>query len=216
MDELAQLRTGLTSASALSAMTAVRPGVGAREAAVLALLGPGPEIVLLRRASTLRAHAGQVAFPGGGRDPDDADLVATALREAEEEIGLDPGEAEVIGQIPPVHVAVSGFDVTTVVARWVGGEIGVRDTAEVASVHRVPIVDLVEPGHRFTVRHPLGYRGPGFAADGLFIWGMTAHLLDGLLELAGWSLPWDTDRHREIPADYLSDIRFPRTDPAAH
>ena len=72
----------------------------------------GPEILFVERPTTMRTHAGQIAFPGGAADPGDADLADTALREAAEETGVDRTGIEVIGQLPPAHVDVSGFDVT--------------------------------------------------------------------------------------------------------
>ena len=96
-------------------MVAVRPGVGARAAAVLILIGEGgqgPEILFVERPATMRTHAAQIAFPGGAADPDDADLADTALREAYEETGVDRDGIEVLGLLPPAHVEVSGFDVS--------------------------------------------------------------------------------------------------------
>jgi hypothetical protein len=66
-------------------------------------------------------------------------------------------------------------------------------------VHRVPLSELVRPANRFTVQHPSGYHGPGFAACGLFVWGFTAGLLDRLLRLAGWEQPWDRAQVRPLP-----------------
>ena len=102
-------------------MVAIRPGVGARPAAVLILIGEGPEgpeILFVERAAAMRTHAGQIAFPGGAADPGDVDLADTALREAAEETGVDRGGIEVLGVLPPAHVDVSGFDVTAVIAWW--------------------------------------------------------------------------------------------------
>ncbi len=198
----------------------VRPAVGAREAAVLVLLGPTPgredvDVTLLERASTLRHHAGQIAFPGGARDPDDVSLEAAALREAQEEIGLNPGAVELIGRLPAVHVAVSSFDVTAVVGSWPGeGALCPCDPAEVAAVHRVPLSVLTAPENRVTATHPLGYTGPAFVVDDLFVWGLTAHLLDAVLELAGWQQPWDVDVHRAVPERFLVGSARRRARPA--
>ncbi len=193
---------------------ALRPARGARQSAVLALFGerldgtPGPEVLLVERAHTLRSHPGQIAFPGGGVDPEDADLADTALREAYEECGIGRADVEVLGCLPPAHVAVSGFDVTTVVGWWrTPRAVGPGDPAEVATVLRVPVADLVDPHNRATAAHPLGYRGPAFAVADHLVWGLTAHLLEAILDLAGWSRPWDTTREVEIPDRYLSDRR---------
>ena len=164
----------------------------------------------------MRTHAGQIAFPGGAADPDDADLAATALREANEETGVDPAGIEILGQLPPAHVEVSGFDVTAVVGWWARpSPVGAVDAREVASVLVVPVARLVDPGNRARVHHPSGYTGPAFSIDGHLIWGLTAHLLDGVLDLAGWQQPWDLDRLVDIPARYLTG-RPDRGGPDAH
>ena len=204
-----RLATALESPERVQQVVSLRPGKGARPAAVLVLLGAGargPEVLFAERAATLRTHPGQIAFPGGAADPGDTDLVDTALREAEEEVGVRRDGVEVLGLLPPAHVAVSGFDVTAVVAWWrAPGLVRAVDAREVASVPVVPVAELTDPANRATVRHPLGYTGPAFEVAGHLIWGLTAHLLDGVLELAGWQRPWDTARELPIPARYLTD-----------
>lgn len=196
-----------------------RPAQGARAAAVLILIGTardGPEILFVERATTLRTHAGQIALPGGAADPADADLAATALREAYEETGVDVRGIEVLGSLPPAHVSVSGFDVTAVVGWWhTRSDVGVADPREVASVEMVSVADLTAPANRATVRHPSGYAGPGFEVAGHLVWGLTAHLVDGVLELAGWQRPWDQARMIAIPPRYLTD-RASTGGPDAH
>lgn len=198
---------------------ALRPGVGGRAAAVLVLVGKGergPEILFVERAATLRTHAGQIAFPGGASDPGDADLIATAVREAMEETGVDGTGIEPIGALPAAHVAVSGFDVTAVVGWWRRpSPVRAADPREVASVLVVPVADLTDPANRGRVRHPSGYTGPGFEVAGHLVWGLTAHLLDGVLDLAGWQRPWNRNRRLDIPARYLTD-RADRRGPDAH
>ncbi|HZA03666.1 MAG TPA: CoA pyrophosphatase [Propionibacteriaceae bacterium] len=222
LDELARpdwlrpLTDALADPSRLTPVVAVRPGVGARKAAVLILIGAGPEILFVERPTTMRTHAGQIAFPGGAADPGDADLAATALREANEETGVDPTGIDILGQLPPAHVDVSGFDVTAVVGWWARpSPVGAVDAREVASVLVVPVARLVDPANRAQVHHPSGYTGPAFQIDGHLIWGLTAHLLDGVLDLAGWQQPWDLDRLIEIPARYLTG-RPDRGGPDAH
>lgn len=191
-----------------------------RDAAVLMLFGRGTpprtdaglaqgaglgdaadvDVLLLQRASTLRQHAGEVAFPGGGRETGDADLVTTALREAQEETGVDPAGVDVLAQLDPLYVPVSGFDVTPIVAWWrEPGDVTVVDEGESSLVYRVPIADLVAPENRGSYRHPLGFVGPAFDVGVFQIWGFTAGVLDFALDALGWSVPWDVDRGIDIP-----------------
>jgi 8-oxo-dGTP pyrophosphatase MutT (NUDIX family) len=206
---LGPLAAALQQPDRLAGVVRLRPGRGGRPAAVLVLVGQGPagpEVVLVERAATLRNHPSQIAFPGGAADPGDADLVATALREAEEEIGVPASAVQVLGLLPAAHVAVSGFDVTAVVGWWrdPGGAEAV-DAQEVAAVHVVPVDVLTDPALRASVRHPSGYTGPAFQVGEHLVWGLTAHLLDGVLELAGWQRAWDATRTVPIPARYLVD-----------
>jgi 8-oxo-dGTP pyrophosphatase MutT (NUDIX family) len=214
------LLDALDDADRLSASVALRPGIGARAAAVLMLIGEGkrgPEILFVERAAGLRTHAGQIAFPGGAADPGDLDLAATALREAHEETGLDPSGIDVLGWLPPAHVEVSGFDVTAVVGWWRRpSPVGPADPREIASVVIVPVADLLDRANRFRVRHVSGYIGPAFDVGGHLIWGLTAHLLDGLLGLAGWQRGWDDTRFIPIPERYLTDRRDTSGGPDAH
>jgi 8-oxo-dGTP pyrophosphatase MutT (NUDIX family) len=204
-DWLRPLTDALADPARLAPVTTTRPGQGGRAAAVLVLIGDGPEVLFVERPSTMRTHAGQIAFPGGASDAGDADLADTALREAVEETGVDRSGIEILGQLPPAHVAVSGFDVTAVVGWWARrSRVSAVDVREVASVLVVPVRVLVDPANRARVRHPWGYTGPAFVVGNHLIWGLTADLLDGVLELAGWQQPWDPDRLVEIPARYLT------------
>lgn len=204
---LAPLTQALADPERCEEVVARRPGRSVRQSAVLILLGEGPrgpEVLLVERAATLRSHPGQIAFPGGAVDAADFDLADTALREAAEECGVDRVEVVVLGALPPAHVAVSGFDVTAVLGWWRRPvPLRPQDLAEVASVLRVPVVDLVDPAHRSQVAHPSGYTGPAFQVAGHLVWGLTAHLLDGVLDLGGWTRPWDRDRMVTIPPRYL-------------
>jgi 8-oxo-dGTP pyrophosphatase MutT (NUDIX family) len=181
------------------------PPVGGRRSAVLILLGEqpgsGPDVLIVRRALTLRNHAGQPAFPGGAVEPTDVDSVATALREANEEVGLDPASTTIVATLPRLWIPVSGFIVTPVLAWWHAPHpVGPADPAEVADVRRLPVRDLADPANRVIVRHPSGFVGPAFDVQGLLVWGFTAGVLTTLLDLGGWTVPWDETRVRELPA----------------
>jgi 8-oxo-dGTP pyrophosphatase MutT (NUDIX family) len=182
-----------------------------RASAVLILLGEdslGPDVLVLQRAETLRNHAGQPAFPGGAADPDDADLTATALREATEEVGLDPGSVEIVTQLPALWIPVSNYLVTPVLAWWRAPHpVHPADPAEVARVERLPIRDLVNPANRLRVRHPSGWIGPAFRVRGMLVWGFTAGVLSTLLEMGGWARPWPTDRVEEMPGSGAAPVR---------
>lgn len=180
-----------------------------RRAAVLVVFDAQdgePQLLFIERANSLRNHPGQVAFPGGRYEPGDDDLVTTALREASEETGIEPSGVTVFGALPPVGVPVSGFDVCAVLGWWRHPhQLVAGDPNEVATVEQVSIAALSEPENRVRVRHPSGNRGPGFLVSGLLIWGMTAHLVDTVLDLGGWHRPWDRTRIISAPEDYRLD-----------
>ena len=163
----------------------------ARQSAVLLLLDAEPQLLLIERAANLRHHAGQPAFPGGAVDPGDGGPVGAALREAAEEVGVDPAGVQVIGTLPALYIRVSGFAVTPVLAWWrTPAPIRVVDTGEVARAVQVPVADLADPANRVRVQHPSGRTGPGFRVAGMLVWGFTAALIDQLLVLGGWARPW--------------------------
>lgn len=189
----------------------------ARDAAVLMLFGSGTrpvteagrrrrdtmpadgsdaDVLLLQRASGLRHHAGQVAFPGGGIDAGDDGPVAAALREAEEETGVEPAGVDVLGTLTPLFIPPSKYLVTPVLGWWREEKaVHVVDAGESASVVRVAAADLVAAANRGVYRRA-EYSSPAFDVDGLVIWGFTALLLDFAFSKLGWDAGWD--RHREI------------------
>lgn len=227
--QLAALVQGAPSGSGVSPITRgidvpTDPQSNARAAAVLILFGVldglasnsdaqasavsrDLDVLLLSRATTLRSHAGQVAFPGGRVDPGDASVVAAALREAEEETGLDPAGVEVLGTLDKVPLEYSRHLVTPVLAWWQHpSPVRVVDDAESADVFRAPVADLLDPANRgVTVmrRDGLEWRGPGFlvphATGEHLVWGFTAMLLDGLFDRLGWTEPWDVDKELPLP-----------------
>ncbi len=184
------------------------PPEGGRNSAVLVLFGEGPDgpdLLLIERAATMRSHAGQPAFPGGAQDPEDDGPVAAALREAKEEVGLDPAGVEILGLLPALWLPPSGYVVHPVVGWWpVPHQVDVVDAAEVAAVARVPLSELIDPANRYRVWHPSGFMGPAFEVRGMVVWGFTAGLVAGLLTLGGWDLPWDTGRIEQLDPGTLA------------
>ena len=192
-----------------------------RKSAVLILLaddndaggkGNDPDVLLTERAWTLRSHAGQMSFPGGRVDEGDGTgvdgLVRTALREAEEETGLDPKGVDVFAVWPALWVPVSNFGVSPVLGYWrEPSPVAVVDPAEVASVHRVSIEALADPANRISCLHPSGFTGPAFTVGDLYIWGFTAGLLDKMLTLGGWARDWDPANVVPLP-DRLVELAW--------
>ncbi len=158
----------------------------ARRSAVLILFGEGPkgpDVLLIEKSAHLRSHAGQPAFPGGGVDPGDDFPVGTALREAEEEAGIDPAGVRVLATLQELFLPPSNRLVVPVVAWWDDPrDVTVGDPHEVARVARVPLADLTDPANRYRLRHPSGYVGPAFCVADMEVWGFTAGLLDAILE----------------------------------
>jgi len=185
------------------------PDEGGRESAVLILFGPSPEggedVVLTERSHSMRSHAGQVSFPGGAIDPVDTGPVSAALREAQEEVGLDPAGVQVVAELPALYLPPSNFVVTPVLAWWAQpSPISVVDHLEVARVLRAPLSELTDPARRFTVSHPSGFVGPAFDVDGLLVWGFTAGLLSKVIELAGLERSWDKADRRLLPPHLIA------------
>ncbi len=188
-------------------------GAGARKGAVLMLFGEGPQgpdLLLTERAHDMRSHPGQVSFPGGSIDDTDASPEAAALREAEEETGLDPAGVEIFGTLPELWLPPSNFAVTTALGWWrEPTAVDVVDPREVHAVLRVPLEELLDPTHRVTVVHPVGYRGPGFLIGerkDLILWGFTAGLINKLFDHVGLTRDWDASVEQLLP-DYMLGLR---------
>ncbi len=173
------------------------PPDGGRDSAVLMLLGETdgePDLLLTERASGMRAHSGQPAFPGGTQDPEDADAAACALREAQEEVGVNPSGVRIVAQLPQLWVPPTGFAVTPILGWWHTPNAVAPAEAEVAAAHRVPIDALADPANRVRVAHPSGFVGPGFEVADMIVWGFTGGLVASLLRLGGWERPWEPAR----------------------
>jgi 8-oxo-dGTP pyrophosphatase MutT (NUDIX family) len=189
------------------------PEEGGRESAVLMLFAPsdagGEDVVLTERAHHLRSHPGQVSFPGGALEPGEQ-AVEAALREAHEEVGIAPESVEVVAELPSLFLSPSQHIVTPVLAWWpVPAAFDRVDAGEVHRAERVRVDHLLDASIRFTTVHPMGYEGPAFEVDGLYVWGFTAMLFSRVMQLAGLERPWDPTVRRPLPE------RFHPRDPAA-
>ncbi len=213
-DWLVPIRDGANTITAEDISRFVPPeGSEARRGAVLMLFGEGPrgpDLLLTERAHDMRSHPGQVSFPGGSIDDTDASPTAAALREAEEETGLDAAGVEVFATLPELWLPPSNFAVTTVLGWWKDPtSVDVVDPREVNAVLRVPIEELLDPQHRVTVVHPIGYSSPGFLigdTKDLILWGFTAGLINKLFDHVGLTRPWDASVEQELP-DYMLGLR---------
>ncbi|MGJ9373368.1 NUDIX hydrolase [Nesterenkonia sp. CF4.4] len=186
----------------------------ARQAAVLMLFcAPTPDddeahLLLTERSPGLKKHPGQISFPGGAQEKSDRDPSAAAVREAQEEVGLDPGRVRVLGTLPPAPVPISGFMVTPVIA--MAGHTGLLrpQSGEVERVLPVRLDALIRPeNRRMTVLRRAGtvFKAPAFLVDGTLIWGFTGILVDRVINRLGWEEPWDAGRNVD-PGDYLPGL----------
>ncbi len=165
------------------------PRADARQGGVLALFYPQGDrlhLPLILRPTYVGVHSGQVGFPGGGFDPLDSDLTATALREAYEEVGVHPSEVTVLGHLTPLYVFASNYLVLPSVA-WIDYRPDFRpDPYEVAQLIEAPLLDLLDETNRrseqWTLRGSIS-EVPFFAIQGQTIWGATAMMLSELLAL---------------------------------
>ncbi|HVC04551.1 MAG TPA: CoA pyrophosphatase [Candidatus Acidoferrales bacterium] len=181
---------GLRAIARPAADVPAPPAGGGRPASVLLLCDPstpGVPLLFVLRSPDLRAHPGQIAFPGGSAEPGDAGVVETALREAHEELGVDPDNVEVLGLLSPFATVVSD--------RWLTPVLGLErspshlrgDEFEIAEWFRIDIADLLVAPHtvREMERDGIRRRVHFYEASQRVIWGVTGGILHELLELLG-------------------------------
>jgi 8-oxo-dGTP pyrophosphatase MutT (NUDIX family) len=178
-----------------------------REAAVVVPVmdSPGPQLLFTKRADHLADHPGQMSFPGGGREPSDGDLCETAVREANEEVGLAPEEVECVGRLDDIRT-VTRYSVRPFVAR-VPDRRYVPCDEEVAEVAPLALSGLTDLENYESERRDHPYYGDirlhFFHVGGYTVWGATARILVQFLELAtDWSAPPEPDRVVDADADY--------------
>jgi 8-oxo-dGTP pyrophosphatase MutT (NUDIX family) len=139
--------------------------------------------VFTRRRADLKRHAGEISFPGGRKDPGDADATATALREAHEEVGLHPDRVEVIGALPPVPTFVTDYAIYPVVGLIAAGTQWTLQPEEVDAVLELSLKDVRDGyGRRRLVRRGIPFRTDTYCVGEDLIWGATARIVADLLE----------------------------------
>ncbi len=157
---------------------------GHKDAAVLVPLYREPlTAVFTERRADLRRHPGEISFPGGRQDHPEEDLRETALREANEEIGLDPGGVDLVGALPPVGTFVTGYRIFPFVGLIEPGQTWRPQATEVEQVLEFTLAELVR-GHEMQrlVRKGVPIKTPTYTVDGHLVWGATARIVQSLLE----------------------------------
>ena len=153
-------------------------------------VGGDPHLVLTRRHSDLRKHAGEIAFPGGRRDAEDADLSETALREAEEEIGLPRSQASLLGELPPTSTFVTGYLIHPFVASIPPGLKWEPSQSEVDAVLELPLQQVRDARQRIEMtRRGFTFETDAYLVGEHLIWGATARIIENLLERLDEGLP---------------------------
>jgi len=142
-----------------------------------------PYVVLTKRRADLRRHAGEISFPGGRKDAEDADLLTTALREAEEEIGLARSRVQLLGELPPTSTFVTNYVIQPFVATISAGAAWPVSAREVEAVLELPLSAL-RAGRTRTLlqRRGISFETDAYVVDGHLIWGATARILENLFE----------------------------------
>ena len=197
-------------------VTAHDPGVVTGEQREAAIVVPvvsradGAAILFTKRADHLPDHPGQMAFPGGGREPEDEDLLATALREADEEIGLNPSAVHIVGRLDDIRT-VTDYSVRPFVGRIPDRDYLPGDE-EVAEVVVLPVSELTELDNYESEHRDHPHYGEirlhFFYVDGYTVWGATARMLVQLLELATeWRMPPEPDRYAGPDDDLPERVR---------
>ena len=188
---LAQIRRALVRHAPEKSPETFRP------AAVLVPLLPrseGLHVLFTERSKELRSHAGQISFPGGGIETIDADARAAALREAHEEVGLDPRHVEIIGQLDDCPTFVTGYVILPIVGVVdpLAFTAAVRypwtpSPAEIAELHELPLDGFMDPQNRRVerrLRDGRPYELTWYTVGGAIVWGATARILRQLIEIA--------------------------------
>jgi 8-oxo-dGTP pyrophosphatase MutT (NUDIX family) len=154
---------------------------------ILELPDQDPALLFTVRSHEVRDHKGEISFPGGVRHDEDPDLLATAVRETEEELGLRPDAFEVLGAVPPVHTVVTGYVIVPFVAALEGRPRLDPSPIEIAEVLELDVADLARVEEEVTLdARPAWF---AYTLDGRTVWGATGRIVHAFLEtlrLAGW------------------------------